>query len=68
MEEEILKKLDSFVRMYQALEDVLNSYNKLNDLGYFIDFVSKSILTKMEFRIQKSSFDRIIDHNDTVRR
>ena len=68
VEEEILKKLDSFVRMYQALEDVLNSYNKLTDLGYFVDFVSNSILTKMEFRIERCSFDRIIDHNDTVRK
>jgi len=69
VEQDILNKLNSFVRMYEALEAVLNSYRKLTDLGYFVDFVDpRTIIRNLRFEIHKSSFDQITDHNNTVKK
>jgi hypothetical protein len=36
-----LDSLSKFIDMYNNLEGVINSYQRLTDLGYFNNFVSK---------------------------
>lgn len=69
VEQDILMKLNSFVRMYEALDDVLTSYKKLTDLGYFVDFVSRqAIVSEKKFFVRHSNFEEIAEHNIDVRK
>lgn len=45
VKKEDLDKLQSFGELYESLSAVLNSYNKLMNLGYFQSFVAISIKT-----------------------
>lgn len=67
MEQDLLEKLKKFVEMYTSLENVLESYNKLGQLGYFESFVGPSVMERKTFLIKNYKFDEITNHNNIVK-